>query len=371
VTALRSPAVGVVAAILVLGLLYLGKTVFAPFAFALLLVILTAPMMLRFERAIGRGPAFALTLIFTIVAVFLVASLALWAGRGIAGWIGANMDRLAAAYQALDAALQDSELRLDALLPDRFDARWIMGPITSTLTTLQSFGGFAILVLSFYALSLLEITPMTRRLARIEIANPALRLRAVVQELAGKIRYNLGLWAVIGLADASLCYLLFRLIGLDQPFAWAVLIYVLNFIPFLGPLIVAVLITAFSAAQFGSFWMVVVTTGGTSLINFVMGSYVQPLIAGRAISISPVLLLFAVLFWSLIWGIAGAVLGVSMTIALLTVCRATPQLRWIADLFMDAPEPAAMPASVPSAVAPTRPEPAEAPPEAPPGRRLQ
>jgi predicted PurR-regulated permease PerM len=279
------------------------------------------------------------------------------------------MERLAAAYHALDAALRESDLRLDALLPDRFDARWIMGPITSTLTTLQSFGGFAILVLSFYALSLLEMTPMTRRLARIEIANPALRLRAVVQEMAGKIRYNLGLWAVIGLADASLCYVLFRIIGLDQPFAWAVLIYVLNFIPFLGPLIVAVLITAFSAAQFGSFWMVVVTTGGTSLINFVMGSYVQPLIAGRAIAISPVLLLFAVLFWSLVWGIAGAFLGVSMTIAILTVCRATPSLRWIADLFMDAPE--AAPARAPARAAAGAPA---GPPEAaetPPGRRLQ
>ena len=369
-TALRSPAIGVVAALLVLGLLYIGKTVFAPFAFALLLLILTAPMMLRLERGIGRVPAFVLTLIVTIVTVFLVASLALWAGRGIASWIGANMDRLAAAYHALDAALQESDLRLDALLPDRFDARWIMGPITSTLTTLQSFGGFAILVLSFYALSLLEITPMARRLARIETANPALKLRAVVQELAGKIRYNLGLWAVIGLADATLCYLLFRLIGLDQPFAWAVLIYVLNFIPFLGPLIVAVLITAFSAAQFGSFWMVLVTTGGTSLINFVMGSYVQPLIAGRAISISPVLLLFAVLFWSLIWGIAGAFLGVSVTIALLTICRATPQLRWIADLFMDAPD------ATPAVTAPVAAPPAPAAPtrggaDAPPGQRLQ
>jgi predicted PurR-regulated permease PerM len=37
----------------------------------------------------------------------------------------------------------------------------------------------------------------------------------------------------------------------------------------------------------------------------------------------------------MIWGIAGAFLGVAMAITILTICRATPALRWIADLFMD------------------------------------
>ncbi|MGI1661317.1 AI-2E family transporter [Palleronia sp. KMU-117] len=336
---LVSVALGVLATLAVLGLLHVGSSVFAPFAFALLLLALTAPIMAALEVRLGRVPAFIVTLVVTIVVVFLFASLALWAGRGIAGWITANIDRLAAAYRALDDALSDLNLRFDALLPDRFEARWILGPLTTTLSRLQSFGGFAILVLTFFALGLLEIGPMTRRLARIEARQPTLRLRAIVREIAGKIRFNLGLWAVVGLADATLCYLLFRLIGLDQPFAWAILIYVLNFIPFLGPLIVAVLLTAFAAAQFGNLGMVLLATGGTSLVNFVMGSYVQPLIAGRAIAISPILLLFSVLFWALIWGLAGAFLGVSMTIAILTICRATPALRWIADLFMDVGQP--------------------------------
>lgn len=332
---LRSPAVGVLATLGVLGLFYIGSTVFAPLAFAMLMLALTAPMMTALDRRIGRVPAFIVTLVFTIFAAFLVASLAFWAGRGITGWITANMDRLAQAYRALDEALAARNIPFEALLPDTFSARWVIGPITTVLGALQSFGGFAILVLSFYALGLLEIGPMGRRLAAMEAHRPGLSVRAIIESVAGKVRYNLGLWSVIGAADATLCYILFRIIGLEEPLAWAILIYVLNFIPFLGPLIVAVLITAFSAAQFGSFWMVVVTTGGTSLINFVMGSYVQPLIAGRAIAISPVLLLFSVLFWSMIWGIPGAFLGVSMTIAILSVCQAVPSLRWIAEIFMD------------------------------------
>jgi predicted PurR-regulated permease PerM len=339
-------AAGIVAAVAVLGLLYLGRAVFAPLALSLLLVALTAPLMMRIGGVVGRIPALVLTLVLTGLAVAFVGSLGLWAGRSIAGWIVGNMDRLAAAYLAVDAALSEANLRFDVLLPDTFDPRWILGPVGAVIGTIQSLGGFFILVFVFFALGLLEIGPMARRVARIESARPDLRLRAIVAGIAGRVRYNLGLWSVIGAVDATLCYVLFRFIGLDEPFAWAVLVYILNFIPFLGPLIVAILLTAFAAAQFASVWMVVVATGGTSLINFVMGSYVQPLLAGRAISISPVLLLFSVLFWAMIWGVVGAFLGVSMTIALLAACRATPSLRWIADLFMD-PDPRTAPRTDP------------------------
>jgi len=336
--ALRSPAATILAAIAILGLLYLGSAVFAPLALSLLLLALAAPLMMHLGRVIGRIPALVATLLLTSLSVALVGSLALWAGGNIAGWIAGNMDRLASAYVAVDTALAEANLPFEVLLPDRFDPRWILGPVGAVLGTVQSLGGFLILVFVFFALGLFEIGPMTRRLARIETTRPGLRIREVVAGISGRIRYNLGLWSVIGAADAALCYVLFRVIGLDEPLSWAVLVYILNFIPFLGPLIVAILLTAFAAAQFANVWMVLVATGGTTLINFVMGSYVQPLIAGRAISVSPVLLLFSVLFWSMIWGIVGAFLGVSMTIALLAACRATPSLRWIADLFMD-PEP--------------------------------
>lgn len=338
-TAIRTPAAGVLATLGVLALFHVGSAVFAPLAFALLLIALTGPMMTALDRRIGRAPAFLVTLVVTSLAAFVVVSLALWAGREIAGWIAANMERLAAAYRAFEESMAAIDVRFDALLPDRFDGRWVLGPVTAVLNAVQSFGGFAILVLSFYALGLLEIGPMAARFARIEAANPSLRLRSLLPAVAGQVRWYLGLWAVIGFADATLCYILFRIIGLDEPFAWAVLIYVLNFIPFLGPLIVAILLAVFAAAQFGSIWMIVVAAGGTSLINFVMGSYVKPLIAGRAIAISPVLLLFSVLFWGMIWGIVGALVGVHVTIAILAVCRAFPSLRWIADVFMD-PVPA-------------------------------
>jgi AI-2 transport protein TqsA len=70
-----------------------------------------------------------------------------------------------------------------------------------------------------------------------------------------------------------------------------------------------------------------------NLIQFLVGSYLEPRIAGNALSISPFLVLFAVFFWTFVWGIAGAFIGVPIVIAALTLCEQHSSSRWIADLL--------------------------------------
>ena len=78
---------------------------------------------------------------------------------------------------------------------------------------------------------------------------------------------------------------------------------------------------------------VFLAVGGTTAINFVLGSYIEPLMAGSALSMSPVLVLFAVFFWAVIWGIPGAFIGVQIMIVTLAVLRVMPSASWIAELF--------------------------------------
>jgi len=66
-----------------------------------------------------------------------------------------------------------------------------------------------------------------------------------------------------------------------------------------------------------------------NLIQFLVGSYLEPRIAGSALSISQFVVLFAVFFWTSLWGIA----GVPIVIAIPTICKQYQSGRWIADLF--------------------------------------
>ena len=109
--------------------------------------------------------------------------------------------------------------------------------------------------------------------------------------------------------------------------------FALNYIPFIGPLVATVFPTLFAIAQFESWQMAVVVFGCLNLIQFLVGSYLEPRIAGNALSISPFVVLFAVFFWSFLWGIFGAFIGVPIVIAVLTICEQHPSSRWLADLF--------------------------------------
>jgi AI-2 transport protein TqsA len=123
------------------------------------------------------------------------------------------------------------------------------------------------------------------------------------------------------------------LVGLPLAAEWGVIAFALNYIPFIGPFVATLFPTLFAIAQFESWQMAVVVFACLNLIQFLVGSYLEPRIAGNALSISPFLVLFAVFFWTFVWGIAGAFIGVPIVIAALTLCAQHPSSRWIADLL--------------------------------------
>jgi len=72
---------------------------------------------------------------------------------------------------------------------------------------------------------------------------------------------------------------------------------------------------------------------GLNLVQFIVGSYIEPRVAGAALSISPVLILLSVFLWANLWGAFGAFIGVPISIAVLTFCSLHPSWRWLAELL--------------------------------------
>ena len=70
-----------------------------------------------------------------------------------------------------------------------------------------------------------------------------------------------------------------------------------------------------------------------NVIQFIVGSYIEPRVAGSTLSISPFVVLFAIFFWTFLWGLFGTFIGVPITLALLTFCAEHPSTRWLSDLL--------------------------------------
>ena len=122
-------------------------------------------------------------------------------------------------------------------------------------------------------------------------------------------------------------------VGLAFPFEWGIIAFVLNYIPFIGPFIATIFPTLLAMAQFSSWQAVLGLFVGLNLIQFIVGSYIEPRVSGEVLSISPFVVLFAVVFWTFLWGWFGAFIGVPIVIAILTFCEFNPSSRPIAKLL--------------------------------------
>jgi predicted PurR-regulated permease PerM len=128
-------------------------------------------------------------------------------------------------------------------------------------------------------------------------------------------------------------YALATVLGLQFAAEWGVIAFTLNFIPFIGPFIATVLPTLYALAQFESLQSALVVFACLNLIQFVIGSYIEPRVAGRTLAISPFVVLFSVFLWTFLWGLFGAFIGVPIAIAGLTFCAQSHSARWLAVLL--------------------------------------
>ncbi|HXZ15183.1 MAG TPA: AI-2E family transporter, partial [Roseiarcus sp.] len=100
-----------------------------------------------------------------------------------------------------------------------------------------------------------------------------------------------------------------------------------------GPFIATVLPTLLAMAQFATWQAALGVFVGLNVIQFVIGSYVDPRMSGNVLSISPSIVLVAVFFWTFLWGLYGAFIGVPILIAALAFCEHAPSARWLAGLL--------------------------------------
>lgn len=119
------------------------------------------------------------------------------------------------------------------------------------------------------------------------------------------------------------------------PFAteWGVIAFVLNYVPYIGPFIATLFPTLLAMAHFESWQAVLGLFVGLNIIQFAVGNYLEPRAAGSLLSVSPVVVLFAIFFWTFLWGLFGTFIGVPIALAILSFCDQHPSSRWVADLL--------------------------------------
>jgi AI-2 transport protein TqsA len=121
------------------------------------------------------------------------------------------------------------------------------------------------------------------------------------------------------------------------PFApiWAVLTFFCNFVPYLGSVVGYSVPTLFVLIQFGFGWEFLTIAILLMAIHLTTASVVEPAVIGKAVGLSPVIILFSLAFWGFIWGLTGMLLAVPLTVMLKIVAEHMSTTRPMAKLCSD------------------------------------
>lgn len=191
----------------------------------------------------------------------------------------------------------------------------------------------AMMVLIFFVvlLALIEAPIWRDKIASTAGRNDEAWVRTVIT-IAQQVRRYLLVRTALGVLS-GLAYGLWLLVfGIDYVFVWGMLAFLLNYIPTFGSLVAGALpvLLAFTQKDAGTAIGIGV---GILVIEQIIGNYIDPRLQGRQLSISPLVVLFALLVWGWIWGVAGALLAVPMTVLIMVTFAHIPALRPLA-LFL-------------------------------------
>ena len=145
-------------------------------------------------------------------------------------------------------------------------------------------------------------------------------VRRILHRIGEEIQTYIWLKTAISGATAAACYVVMKALGLDFAEFWALLIFALNFIPYIGSWLGVIFPAFLALVQFDSLTPFVVTTATLALIQFTGGSIIEPRIMGTGLNVSPVFMLLSLALWGTIWGVVGMFLAVPIMVVIMIVC---------------------------------------------------
>jgi AI-2 transport protein TqsA len=333
-------AVWIIAVVLLATAASQASAVFAPLALAFFIIAIVWPLQSRLQAKMPKLLALAVTIVVTIVVCLAFASLAAWGFGRVGRSLVADAARYQALYGTMVTWLDGHGVSVAGLWAEHFNVSWLLRATQHVTGRVNTTLSFWVIALVYVVLGLLEVDDIRRRVEALDNRTAERVLLNGSAATAAKFRKYMLVRTQMSAITGLLVGIFAWITGLPFAFEWGVIAFSLNYIPFIGPFIATLFPTLLAMTQFQSWQAVLGVFVCLNIIQFVVGSYVEPRVSGTVLSISPMVVLFAILFWTFMWGLFGTFIGVPVTLAILTFCDQHPSSRWIADLLGGPKQPA-------------------------------
>ena len=283
------------------------------------------------ERKIPRAIAIIAVIIF-IFSLFIV----------LGGIIGSSVNDFREALPVYEAQLSNDIDWLITWMENKnisvsmtevreyFDPSKVMALVTTTLAGFSSVLGNVFLLLLTVVFMLAEGPGFAKKL---HVAfDDSLRAEKRLDHFIKIVNQYMAIKTIISLATGLIIGFFLWLLGVDFFVLWALLAFLLNYIPNIGSIIAAVPAVILTFLQFGIVHagMVVGLFVG---VNMVMGNVIEPRFMGRSLGLSTLVVFLSLIFWGWLLGMVGMLLSVPLTMIFKIALENSEEGRWFAILL--------------------------------------
>jgi AI-2 transport protein TqsA len=310
-----------------------GQAVLEPVVFAVFIIAIAWPLQKSMQARVGKAIALSVTVALTAAAILALFALIAWGGREVVEWARQNLDRIQETVMTSTSWLEEHDIFVLTLIAEQFNTASVIRLLHIVAVRVNTILAFAVIVLVYVILGLAETEAVRARIASLENRETSRRLLEGGRKIGEKFRTYIFVRTIASIATGLAVWGFVQFMELEMAGAWGVLTFALNYLPYIGSLIVTALLPLFAFVQFGSIETPLVVFFGVLAIQFIIGSYLEPVFSGSALSISPPIVLFSIVLWTFLWGALGAFLGVPLSIATLTILEQFPSTRWMAEIL--------------------------------------
>ena len=329
--------------ILLVGALYLTRTIVLPILLAIMLKLLLQSGVRRLER-IHVPRAIAALLMITILFVTLVSM-----GTALSGpahdWVAKlpeglprlreRLSFISGSVESVQRFLQNAESYISVTTSQPAPAAPVASGLSELLfagTASFASGLFMTVIILFFLLMSgdLFLRRFVEVLPRFRDKRAAVMITQQIEsDIAAYLKTITIMNALVGIATGLVTWAL----GLENPTLWGVLAFFLNYIPVIGPIICLVILVLAGMLRIETLWISFMPAAGFLAIHLIEGQFVTPMIVARRFTLNPVLVVVSLIFWYWMWGVPGAILAVPVLAMTKIVCDGIPPWAAIGHLI--------------------------------------
>jgi len=312
--------VGAAAVVIIIAGFKLGAGLINQILIAFLLTMCITPLPnWLIKKRISKGLAILISLLVILVGGFLISAMLASSISDLVEKFPEYQEKLSSIQQDFLEFAESQNLNIADLIhkvnisPERIIT--FTGKIVSGLTSFISSSFIIAMLIAFMVIEMISYSTDLRKGKR----NTALFMEWLTG-MGGDLRKYVNITALTGVLTAVLNYIFLLILGVDFPFLWAFLSFLMNFIPNIGFIISFIPPALIALIMLGG-WQAIAVLIGFWFINAVVENVVRPIFMKESLNISLLTTFLSLLVWGWILGMPGAVLGVPLTMVVMKLVK--------------------------------------------------